>query len=109
MFGLTNPSDNINFVMRQLANELNATISGTCSAFGLARPQSSQEILPSLIKKDIFNHTFLNILNTARRRLMIYLTVSGVQGLSITYQTHGKSFEILRWWGERVSKAKVLV
>jgi len=28
MFGLANPSDNINFVMRQLANELNATISG---------------------------------------------------------------------------------
>ena len=29
MFGLANPSDNINFVMRQLANELNATISGS--------------------------------------------------------------------------------
>ncbi|XP_078353987.1 mitochondrial ribosome-associated GTPase 1-like [Oculina patagonica] len=28
MAGITNPSDNINFVMRQLANDLNATISG---------------------------------------------------------------------------------
>ena len=45
MFGLANPSDNINFVMRQLANELNATISGT--AFVCARPQACQEILPN--------------------------------------------------------------
>lgn len=27
-FGLTDPSDNVNFVMRQLANNLNATIAG---------------------------------------------------------------------------------
>ena len=55
MFGLANPSDNINFVMRQLANELNATISG--SAFVCARPQASQEILPiQLSIKGYFYH-----------------------------------------------------
>lgn len=32
MVGITNPSDNINFVMRQLANDLNATISGNVSS-----------------------------------------------------------------------------
>lgn len=33
MVGITNPSDNINFVMRQLANDLNATISGNVTLF----------------------------------------------------------------------------
>ena len=121
MFGLANPSDNINFVMRQLANELNATISG--SAFVPARPRSPQEILSSQISiiiglqcvqrallssslhalqaYDDGDQYYCNIVNTAGRLLMVQYSKQ-FQGLSITYQTQGISLGILSSGGRRV-------